>query len=51
MIAVTTAKITMQITVTNQKTKLMRPASSDASSGSHGGTSASVPAASVAIRP
>src|SRR5437763_12728956 len=50
MTAATTAKIATQITVTNQKTKSMRPASRPAGVGSHAGTSARVAAAPPATR-
>src|SRR5438094_398968 len=48
--AATTAKMTMQITVTNQKTKSIRPASRPAGCGSQGGTSASAVATPPATR-
>src|SRR5918912_934499 len=48
--AATTAKIAMQITVTNQKTKSIRPASRPAGCGSQGGTSASAVAMPPATR-
>src|SRR5438270_6178178 len=48
--AATTAKIATQITVTNQKTKSIRPASRPAGVGSQPGTSASVVAAPPATR-
>src|SRR5918911_2428313 len=48
--AATTAKIATQITVTNQKTKSIRPASRAAGCGSQPGTSASVVAAPPATR-
>ena len=41
----------MQIAITNQKTKSMRPASRDASSGSHVGTTAAAVAMPPAINP
>src|SRR6266516_3187951 len=50
MTAATTAKIATQITVTNQKTKSMRPASRPAGVGSHGGTTASAAATPPATR-
>src|SRR5207253_2593681 len=48
--AATTAKIATQITVTNQKTKSMRPASRPAGVGSHPGTSATAVATPPATR-
>ena len=41
----------MQIAITNQKTKSMRPASREASLGSHVGTSATAVATPPAISP
>jgi hypothetical protein len=41
----------MQIAITNQKTKSMRPASREASLGSHVGTSATAVATPPAINP